>query len=87
MLAWLLVICQKRGANDLHMVQLMPLPPIIFICIKVQNRLPFWCDLTQVVLEKRPLNECCYCCAMELEYVIIKMWITLLAGCGEREQF
>jgi len=23
------VICLQRGANDLHMVQLMPLPPII----------------------------------------------------------
>ena len=22
-----MVICQQRGANDLHMVQLMPLPP------------------------------------------------------------
>jgi len=26
-LAWLMVICLERGANDLHMVQLMPLPP------------------------------------------------------------
>jgi len=22
-----MVICMKRGANDMHMVQLMPLPP------------------------------------------------------------
>jgi len=26
-LTWLLVICLEQGANDLHMVQLMPLPP------------------------------------------------------------
>jgi len=24
----------------------------------MQNGLPFWCQLTQVVLEKRPLNGC-----------------------------
>jgi len=30
--------------------------PIISCCSKVQNGLPFWCLLTQVVLEKRPLN-------------------------------
>jgi len=27
-----MVICLERGANDLHMVQLMPLPPIISYC-------------------------------------------------------
>jgi len=26
-LVWLLGICLEQGANDLHMVQLMPLPP------------------------------------------------------------
>jgi len=25
---------------------------------KIQNGLPFWCQLTQVVLKKRPLNGC-----------------------------
>jgi len=52
------IICLDQGANDLHMVQLMPLPPIISWFIKIQNGLPFWCRLTQVVLEKRPLNRC-----------------------------
>jgi len=42
-----------EGANDLHMVQLMPMPPIISCFIKIQNGLPFWCWLTKVVLEKR----------------------------------
>jgi len=53
-----MVICLERGANDLHMVQLMPLPPIISCSSKIQNGLPFWCRLTQVVLEKRLLNGC-----------------------------
>ena len=32
--------------------------PIISCFLKIQNGLPFWCQLTQVVLEKRPLNRC-----------------------------
>jgi len=32
--------------------------PIISYSSKIQNGLPFWCRLTQVVLEKRPLNRC-----------------------------
>jgi len=55
------VICLECGANDLHMVQLMPLPPIISCFSKIQNGLPFWCWLTQVVLEKRSLNACVVC--------------------------
>ena len=36
--------------------------PIISCFSKIQNGLPFWCRLTQVVLEKRPLNVCvCVC--------------------------
>jgi len=53
-----MVISLECGANDLHMAQLMPLPPIISCFSKIQNGLPFWCRLTQVVLEKRPLNVC-----------------------------
>jgi len=48
-----MVICLKRGANYLHIVQLMPLPPIISCFIKIQKGLPFSCRLTKVVLEKR----------------------------------
>jgi len=40
------------------MVQLMALPPLISCSSKIQNGLPFWCRLTQVVLEKRLLNGC-----------------------------
>ena len=32
--------------------------PIISCSSKIRNGLPFWCRLTQVVLEKRPLNGC-----------------------------
>jgi len=32
--------------------------PIISYSSKIQNGLPFWCRLTQVVVEKRPLNRC-----------------------------
>jgi len=31
-----MVICLKQGANDLHMVQLLPLPPIVSCFIKIQ---------------------------------------------------
>ena len=53
-----MVICLERGANDLHMVQLMPLPPHHCCSSKIQNCLPFWCWLAQAVLIKRPLNGC-----------------------------
>ena len=32
--------------------------PIVSCSGKIQNGPPFWCRLTQVVLEKRPLNGC-----------------------------
>jgi len=52
-----MAICLAPGANDLYMVQLIPLPtPIISCSSKIQNGLPFRCRPTQVVVEKRPLN-------------------------------
>ena len=32
--------------------------PVVSCSSKIQNGLPFWCRLTQVFLEKRPLNGC-----------------------------
>ena len=29
--------------------------------VKIRNDLPFWCRLTQVILEKKPLNGCSSC--------------------------
>ena len=49
-----MVICLERGA-DLHTAQLMPLS---LAPVKSRLVLPFWYRLTQVVLEKRPLNGC-----------------------------
>jgi len=60
-MAWCVVNCLEQGANDLHMVQLMALPPIISCFIKVQNSFAFWCRLTEAVLEKRPLIGCLVC--------------------------
>jgi len=50
----------ERGADCLHMVQLMPLLPITSLSLasfKSRLVLSFWYRLTQVVLERRPLNE------------------------------
>ena len=51
-----MVICLERGADCLHMVQLMPPHPKPHQLLPHLN--PFWYRLTQVVLEKRPLNGC-----------------------------
>ena len=50
-----MVIFLERSANNLHMIQLMSLPPIISCFIKIQNGSAFLYWLPQVVLEKRPL--------------------------------
>ena len=56
-----MVICLEQSANDLHMVWLMPLPPH-HLCFRKSEWLSFWYRPTQVVLEKRPLNDCvCVC--------------------------
>jgi len=41
--------------------------PIISCFSKLQNGLPFWCRLTQVILEKRLLNVCMYVCMYQSE--------------------
>jgi len=46
-----MVMCLGQGA-DLHMAQLMPLPLTVSCCNKSRLVLPFWCRLTQVVLDK-----------------------------------
>ena len=44
-----MIICLERCANDLHMVQLMPLPPHHLCVSKIQTGLSFW---------YRPTQEC-----------------------------
>jgi len=46
-----MVICLQQGANDLHMVH-----SLSRASLKSRMVLPFWYWLTQVVLEKRPLD-------------------------------
>jgi len=55
----MVVFCLEQRANDLHIIQLMPLsPPLSVASLKSRMALPFWCQLIQIVLEKSPLNEC-----------------------------
>jgi len=54
------VVCLERGA-DLHTAQLLSLPLTVSCFSKIQIGFTFlvqWYRLTQVVLEKRPLNGC-----------------------------
>ena len=55
-----MVVFLKRGADCLHMVQLMPLHPKTPSLASFKSRLvlPFWYRLTKVVVEKRLLSGC-----------------------------
>jgi len=52
-------ICLEQSAYDLHMVQLMPLPPIISCFIKIQKGSPFlvpdYCQMGVVVISLKIL--------------------------------
>jgi len=66
------VICLEWGADFLHMVKLMPLPPhtpTSLGSLKSRLVLPIWYWFTQVVLEKRPLNGCVCVCVCVLTTV------------------
>ena len=47
-----MVICLELGANDLHIVQLVPLSLHHLCFSKIQNGLSFWYQLTWVVPDK-----------------------------------
>ena len=56
-----MIVYLERGADCLHMVQLMPLhpkTPSSLASLKSGLVLPFWYRLTQVALKKRRLNGC-----------------------------
>ena len=54
-----MVVCLERGADCLHVVQLMPLRlKTSLASFKSRLVLSFWYWLTQVVLEKKPLHGC-----------------------------
>ena len=63
-----MVICLQRGADCLHMVQLIPLhpkTPSSLASFKSRLVLPCYYRLIQVALEKRLLNRCSSsCCCM-----------------------
>ena len=63
-----MVFSLKRGADCLHMVQLMslhPQAPSSLASFKSRLVLPYWYQLTQVVLEKKLLHVCvCVCVSM-----------------------
>jgi len=65
-----MVICVERGA-DLHIAQLMPL---LLTEAKIQTGLPFWCQLTRVVPEKGPLNECVCVCPFLYKLMPLANW-------------
>ena len=83
------VICLQRGADCLRIVQLLPLHPETqssLASFKSRLVLPFWYQLTQVVLETRPLNGCslymsthsfalCWCCRWT--FVTWSNWLSL----------
>jgi len=53
------VICLERGAIWFaYMFSWCHCHPIVSCSSYIQNGLPFWCRIAQVVLEKRPLNGC-----------------------------
>jgi len=54
------VVCLQRGADCLHMVQLMPLhsqTPLSLVSFKSRLVLPFWQRLTQVVVQQHSEPE------------------------------
>jgi len=64
-----MVICLERGADCLHMAQLMPLPLTVSCFSKVQIGFTFWYQLTRVVPDKGPLNGCV--CVWVYRYLVI----------------
>jgi len=81
-----ILLCLEQGADCLHMVQLMPLPspnPSSLASFKSRLVLPFWYQLTQVVLERRALNGCssscspaclCSCCCASVKHHIFMVY-------------
>jgi len=62
------VIYLERGA-DLPMAQLMPLP-LTLASVKSRLVLPFWCQLTHIVLDRGPLNGCVFVLGVVVFYPI-----------------
>ena len=75
-----MVICLERGADCLHMVQLMPLhpkTPSTLDSFKSRLVLPFCYRLTWVVPDKGPLNW--YVCLSFIDKLIFYLRVAMLA--------
>ena len=72
-----MVICLERSANDLHMVQLMPLPPRHLLL--QQN--PEWFILLVPAYPgcpgKRPLNGCVCVCVCVCVCITVSAYIVV----------
>jgi len=71
------VICLERGANDLHMVQLMPLPPHHLSLQENREWFTFLVPAYKGCPGKRPLNGC--------SVVVVVLLLTLFSQyCAKR---
>ena len=52
-----MIICLERDANDVHMIQLLPLQPIISCFVKIHIGLTFLVPANPGCPKTRPLNE------------------------------
>jgi len=57
-------LCLGQGAH-LHMAQLMPLPVTVSCSSKSRLVLPFWCQLTHIVLDKIQEGHKTVVCVMQ----------------------
>ena len=51
-----MVICLDESACDLHTVRMMPLLHHHVLLLEAQNGRYFWCQLAEVVLDKKSLD-------------------------------
>jgi len=70
--------------------------PSSHAALKSRMVLPFWCRLTEIVLESRPLNKCCCCCcccyccmhihvAIKVFFIIHAFYLTFCPLCIIRQ--
>jgi len=76
----------ERGATDLHLVQLMPLPSCHLLLHQNRDWFNFLVLDYQVVLEKRPLNSCLSLCLIDvtlhvLFWLLLDRFILLISTC------
>jgi len=83
------VICLKRDANDLHMVQLMPLPLNISCFIKIQNGLikgsreGSWAWMPSYRDTKQPYGWCrmAYLFFADVSFSALSWWLCVFCTC------